>query len=224
MHGLKLVLAGCNRFLTQHSSSLPHYPACILNKSELRKQMLACRQRVSATELSEAGRNVCRSLRDLVDIETTQWVAAYAAVGNEVDVSEFVDFCRKQRMETLFPRFDPVTSGYQMVNISYPETQLRRGHYGILEPVPELMPVAQEKLAAPELVWLVPGLAFDRKLARLGRGRGYYDRMLNGVRGTKIGIGFDWQLLEDVPCNRHDVGMDVIVTDKQIVRSAISSR
>jgi 5,10-methenyltetrahydrofolate synthetase len=65
---------------------------------------------------------------------------------------------------------------------------------------------------------LVPGLAFDRHLRRLGRGGGYYDRFFKEFGFLfKIGVGFSWQLVEELPCEAHDVAMDGIVTDRELI-------
>jgi len=79
-----------------------------------------------------------------------------------------------------------------------------------------LIPVGKKK-ADPE-IFLVPGLAFDRMGKRLGRGKGYYDRYFDHHRKVlKIGICFSGQLFENVPCEPHDVQMDVIVTEKEVL-------
>ena len=64
---------------------------------------------------------------------------------------------------------------------------------------------------------LVPGLAFDKSGARLGRGRGFYDRFLAGITGFRVGVCFDWQLVESVPVEAHDIRMDAVVTPSQII-------
>jgi 5-formyltetrahydrofolate cyclo-ligase len=63
----------------------------------------------------------------------------------------------------------------------------------------------------------VPAVAFDTSGARLGRGGGYYDRLLAGCDGLKIGIAHNFQVLDDIPSAPHDVRMDLIVTDQQTV-------
>ena len=64
---------------------------------------------------------------------------------------------------------------------------------------------------------LVPGLAFSRKGARLGQGRGYYDRFLNQLNGAKtLGVGFDWQLLEHIPEESHDRRLLGVLTESQL--------
>ena len=65
-------------------------------------------------------------------------------------------------------------------------------------------------------LYIVPGLAFDRKGNRLGRGRGYYDRLLSGVAAPKIGLAFDIQVVAEVPCSSYDVPMDMVITERGI--------
>lgn len=66
-------------------------------------------------------------------------------------------------------------------------------------------------------VFLVPGLVFDRRGYRLGRGGGFYDRILSQRRGIKIGIASSFQIsCEDIPVENHDVKMDIIVTESYV--------
>jgi len=59
---------------------------------------------------------------------------------------------------------------------------------------------------------LIPGIAFDLHGRRLGRGKGFYDRLLTEIRGVKCGIAFDEQIVEKIPVEPHDVRMDFILT------------
>ncbi len=74
-----------------------------------------------------------------------------------------------------------------------------------------------EKKVSPDLI-LIPGLAFTRKLERLGRGKAYYDSFLKSYKGIKIGLFFDLQEVEDVYSENHDEKLDYIVTNKEIIR------
>lgn len=65
-------------------------------------------------------------------------------------------------------------------------------------------------------LYIVPGLAFDRQGNRLGRGKGYYDRLLSGVTAPKIGLAFDVQLVAEVPHTLYDVPMDLVVTERGV--------
>jgi 5-formyltetrahydrofolate cyclo-ligase len=63
----------------------------------------------------------------------------------------------------------------------------------------------------------VPGIAFDRKMNRLGRGKGYYDRFLSKISAPKIGICFDFQLLDKIPAESTDIKMDYIVSENELI-------
>lgn len=66
---------------------------------------------------------------------------------------------------------------------------------------------------------LVPGLAFDEKCRRLGRGKGYYDMFLKEAKGKipLIALAYDFQILEEIPIESHDVSMDKVITNKRII-------
>ena len=60
----------------------------------------------------------------------------------------------------------------------------------------------------------MPAVAYDRQGNRVGRGKGYYDRLLTGSKATKIGVGYDFQLIEEgIDTDPHDVRMDVVITE-----------
>ena len=63
----------------------------------------------------------------------------------------------------------------------------------------------------------MPGLAFDVKGNRLGRGRGFFDALLRQAKGAKIALAHDFQLLDEVPADAHDVRVDFIVTESRVV-------
>ena len=85
--------------------------------------------------------------------------------------------------------------------------------------IPEIQDTATyvADLSEIDLV-LIPGLAFSRKGTRLGQGRGYYDRFLSQLNGAiTLGVGFDWQLLEDIPEELYDIRLDGVVTESQLL-------
>lgn len=87
-----------------------------------------------------------------------------------------------------------------------------KGRFGILEPPAssDVVPLASLKGA------LIPGLAFDREGHRLGRGKGFYDRTLAGFQGMKVGVGFSFQMMEEIPTDEWDQGMDAVVTEQTV--------
>jgi 5-formyltetrahydrofolate cyclo-ligase len=93
--------------------------------------------------------------------------------------------------------------------------QAPRGFPGLREPDPASW---TEAFPGEVDLALIPGLAFDPSGGRLGRGKGYYDRLLGSedFRGLKIGIGWSWQLLPVVPREAHDVTMDLVIAGGEI--------
>ncbi|MBP5639475.1 MAG: 5-formyltetrahydrofolate cyclo-ligase [Victivallales bacterium] len=119
--------------------------------------------------------------------------------------------------DLFLPRYNRENSSYELVKICSLESELASGHYGILEPIPSLIGSQPPFLAPMQRVWLVPALAFDRSGNRLGRGAGYYDRLLEGADGVKIGVAYDCQIADAIPSGAHDVAMDYVVTESHII-------
>ncbi|MCL2305520.1 MAG: 5-formyltetrahydrofolate cyclo-ligase [Planctomycetaceae bacterium] len=96
---------------------------------------------------------------------------------------------------------------------------------GILEPKPELRADASRRVSPQELALvLTPGLAFDRSGGRLGRGAGYYDRFFARIDSEreepvpKFALAFDCQILDTIPVEPHDIRLDGIITESEIIR------
>jgi 5-formyltetrahydrofolate cyclo-ligase len=95
--------------------------------------------------------------------------------------------------------------------------ELAVGMYRILEPKPELRQLPERQVRPEELdLVMVPGVAFDRTGARMGHGKGYYDKLLQHARpdAPLVALAFECQLFPEIPVGRHDVFMDLIITEK----------
>jgi 5-formyltetrahydrofolate cyclo-ligase len=116
----------------------------------------------------------------------------------------------------VYPRTLPATREmtlHRVVSLA----DLRTGSYGIREPDVERCPeVAESAIDAA----LVPGLAWDRRGSRLGRGAGYYDRLFGRAewRGFRCGIFFAFQELGDLPAEPWDLPLDAVVTEREVWR------
>ena len=168
-------------------------------KAAIRAKMAGFRLR--ADERDTASALLCARIRKLESWSNAHTVLTFASLSDEPCLDELIGGKR----QFLFPRFH-VDRGYEAAAVAG-LGQLVPGKFGILEPPMESPECSPEKV---DLV-LVPGLAFDETGNRLGRGRGFYDRWLAVVAGTKVGVGFDHQLIENVPTAPHDVRLDVVV-------------
>ncbi len=112
----------------------------------------------------------------------------------------------------LFPKVEGEDLG---IYLQSPDSSWTTGPYGLREPDPRTW---ERRNPDTIEVALVPGLAFDASGGRLGRGKGYYDRLLGtlGFHGLKVGICMEWQLVELVPCATHDIRMDMVVAGRKI--------
>ena len=106
----------------------------------------------------------------------------------------------------------PVVKGEELeLHLYEGESSLREGAFGIMEPTGPLF--APENYDEIELA-IIPGMAFDRAGHRLGRGKGYYDRLLPKLKGSRLqGICFPFQLLDDVPAEAHDIAVQEVIAD-----------
>ena len=112
------------------------------------------------------------------------------------------------------PRYLGESDTYEAAVIADPEADLEPGKFGIPEPRAGCKSLRLNQL---DLV-LVPGVAFAPDGARLGRGRGFYDRILDSVSGRKIGVAYDEQIVEAVPAEEHDQRVTDIVTPTRWIR------
>jgi 5-formyltetrahydrofolate cyclo-ligase len=97
--------------------------------------------------------------------------------------------------------------------------ELAIGMYRILEPKPELRGLPEKQVQADDLdIVMVPGVAFDRSGARMGHGKGYYDKLLQHARkdAPLVALAFECQLFPEIPVAPHDIFMDMIITEKAI--------
>lgn len=128
----------------------------------------------------------------------------YHSLKDEVDTHEFIrKWSRKKRILL------PVVVGDDLeLRIYTGPEDMTIGAYGIEEPIGELF----TDYAAIDFI-AVPGVAFDRSGNRLGRGKGYYDRLLPRIPSAyKAGICFPFQLVEEVPAEAFDIRMDKVIT------------
>lgn len=174
-----------------------------MSKSELRQQLRAVRRGLDpAQRLAEslATAQACAGL-------TRGVPASYAALPDELDLGSL----HQERWRTLRAVFLPRVAGPGRLlwHTVIDGDQLRPGAFGIPEPDPTLAALVE---LPPRNIVFVPGLAFTADGRRLGQGGGYYDRLLAQRPDLRaIGVGFASQLLDDLPCEAHDIRLSGLV-------------
>ncbi|MBC2594037.1 5-formyltetrahydrofolate cyclo-ligase [Ruficoccus amylovorans] len=179
-------------------------------KSFLRTEVRARRRGMLWQEVEAASGDICARVNGLAAWREARTVCAYLSLGNEVCTHALVGGAVSDKVILAPKSHDGGRMSWHRLR---DWESLAPGMFGILEP-PESEPAVEPP--CPDLV-LVPGLAFDRLGHRLGHGGGYYDRFLAGVSGVKVALAYSWQIRGDIPYERHDICMDAIVTEREVI-------
>jgi 5-formyltetrahydrofolate cyclo-ligase len=147
-------------------------------------------------------------LRREIDWNDARSVLFYSAIDGEIDLSPLMELALEAGKAVLLPRFAAELGAYEAVRVTNLTGDCAPGKFGISEPGRHC---AVHPLNSLDLA-LAPGLGFDLAGRRLGRGRGFYDRLLSQVAGAKCGVAFDPQIVGEIPAEGHDIRMDFILT------------
>ena len=177
-------------------------------KQRIRERLIQKRRMLAAEERCSLSESILSQLEKMTVFREAKTVLLYYPKNNEVDVLPL--FKRYKRDKTLLL---PVTHRDRMTAHPYEgNDKMHRGKFGIPEPT---TPEFQGKID----VIIVPAVAFDRAGNRLGRGGGYYDRFLKKQpHATLIGVGYDFQLVDEVPVRKHDQKVHRIILPSQTIQ------
>jgi 5-formyltetrahydrofolate cyclo-ligase len=183
-------------------------------KVALRKQMRAQLDGQSAADIRAKSAAIWERLSVMPEFAGAARLLLYISTMREVDTHGLIRQLLAMGRELSVPCFEKATQQYIASVLRDFDADLGTGKFGILEPTPEAVrPATSDEIDAA----LVPGLAFDETGNRLGRGMGYFDRLLQQTSGAKIALAFDFQVLDEVPSEVHDLHMDFIVTETRVV-------
>jgi len=147
-------------------------------------------------------------------LQSAHTILFFAPMVDELDVWPLLEKLLPTKKICALPAFDAATQAYSARRVINLETDITPGKYGISEPLPGCEEIPLNRF---DLV-LVPGMAFDLSGNRLGRGRGFYDRILSAASGVKCGVAYDFQLVEKITTEPHDAGVSFIFTPNRCAR------
>lgn len=188
-------------------------------KRRLRKQMEAARNALPGPERERASQLICahvvRAAEAAVSGQQQPTLFSFVPFRTEVNVRPVIEWAWRQGIRVVVPRVDRAAGSMSLHEIcSY--SQLVPGAWGIAEPASELdVFYSIGDISAV----VVPGLAFDRTGGRLGYGQGFYDRFVQrydaaGMRRPGlIGVGFDMQIVDELPMEPHDLRVAQVLTE-----------
>ena len=178
-----------------------------MNKQLIRTNISTLNKNFSTQILSELSQKICDCLAQTDVFQNAQCIAMYYGMKDEVQTSGLITEWGFKKKIAL-----PVISGNDINFHAFTgKENLNKGVFEIQEPTSgDIIPPEDIDL------FIVPGVAFDRDCNRLGRGKGYYDRYLTGINKPMIGVCFDFQLIDSIPAEDHDVKMTMVITEKVV--------
>lgn len=182
-----------------------------MSKAQLRERMRAQRAGYPPERRAEAAQRVFEGVRRLTAYRRARTVMAYVAARGELSVQAVMEDIWATGKRLALPRCEG--PGVMTARSIHSADELCRGAYGLLEPTAACEAIVPQEI---DLV-LVPGVAFDRAGGRIGQGGGYYDRFLPQTRAYRLGICYDFALVEAIESEAHDQRMDALATPSGMI-------
>lgn len=186
------------------------------SKSEIRKRIRAAMKAAASTvscceSIAYDAKVIWEAAESLPEFESAGTILLYCALPDEVPTAEFIKrWTGKKRIVV------PLVVGETLSLKEYDPAKMHPGYAGILEPDPDAEEVDPEMI---EMAF-IPGVAFDRSGNRLGRGKGFYDRLLPALKCPLAGVCRDFQVVEEgIPADPWDRSVDMVVTNIGVINS-----
>lgn len=178
-----------------------------MKKEDIRSRIKAHKALLSDAERRSAAEAVFSMLEQTAAFMMSDRILMYHSLPDELSTLEFIDKWHGRKHFFL-----PRVNGVNLDILPYDKSRLEYGAFHIEEPAGDDV----RDIADVELI-VVPAVAYDRKGNRVGRGKGYYDRLLGSTKALKIGVGYDFQLVDLVDAESHDIPVDIVITQSEVV-------
>jgi len=179
------------------------------DKHAIRERMARSREGLSETDRRAKSARILERLRDVADLNRPGTIMSYVDVGGEVVTTDAIREWISEGREVVAPIAG--REGVLSWGIVDDVEALAPGRYGIAMPTHEIDETPDDIAAV-----IVPVVAFTPACDRLGRGVAYYDRFLAGIAAPKIGLAFEFQRVDEMPVEPHDVPLDTVITESNV--------
>ena len=185
-----------------------------MDKAGLRRKLMDCLLNIPSEQRSERSRKACRNLVSTAEFQDASTIMMFLSLPHEVDTSEAILHAWQLGKAVAVPKISWQQRHMIPVQINSLETGFSTAASGLRNPISGL-PVPFGEI---DLV-VTPGLGFDKKGNRLGRGGCYYDRFFanDELKADRCGFAFAEQLIESIPVTEHDEPVEILVTDEEII-------
>jgi 5-formyltetrahydrofolate cyclo-ligase len=183
-------------------------------KIKIRSNIQGERDSLDESIRQEKSHLIANKLMGLSQYGESSYILAYYPFRSEIDTRIIIRDAVTRGKKVALPRVGK--RGLELFYIKNLEEDLEHGSYDIMEPIPSRC----EKAATSHIdLVIVPGVGFDRDHNRLGYGGGFYDRLLTSipVGVPRIALAFDLQVISEIPVSGHDLKIDILITESQII-------
>ncbi len=186
----------------------------MMTKTGIRRIIKQRKNETSPQDLAEKSRIIIGRLQEILQIREARRFFVYMDMPGEVQIRIFTQQCLSEGKEIAIPKMEGRDLHFYKIE-SF--RNLTDGVWHIQEPDPQFCPCADDW---EDAIMIMPGVAFDRTLHRVGYGGGFYDRYIekHGSHFT-VAAAYDFQIFDEVPFDEHDRPCDLIVTEAQIIRA-----
>jgi len=184
-----------------------------MNKESLRKLVLKKRSLLSPKDVREKSKIIREKLFEQTEFQNAKNVFTYISFANEVRTQEIIEKCISLKKKVFVPVVDEKSNELIIAEFLGFE-KLKKNSLGVMEPFPiKIFPLREIDFI------LVPGIAYDQSLNRLGFGKGFFDKFLSKLvsKIPIIAIAFELQIVERVPVAEKDIKVQKILTEKRII-------
>lgn len=166
------------------------------------------------------------NLLNLEKLKASNNILLFVSYGNEIKTETLLEEFLKSGKKVFLPRTEKDDMDFfQISNTESIENQTEIGDFGIVVPKKNLKMLSPKEIGKDFSI-LIPGLAFDKKGNRLGKGKGFYDKYLENVLQCKskdnypmlVGFCYDFQIVDEVPTEKSDIPVDYVVSETRIIK------
>ena len=185
------------------------------NKNELRQKYRALRDSFGEDFIEKASALACQNLINSREFLTADTILLYYPTKNEISPLPIFEICLKMGKTVAFPicQKESTTLLFRKTSAL---NELFLSSFGIFEPTSDSEQITPNE----KTLCVVPALLFSQNGHRLGYGKGYYDRFLKNFNGTSAGLSYSSLVLDSIPHDEHDVPLDMIVTEREVLKIA----
>lgn len=180
-------------------------------KKNIRENLLLQKRNLPADLISSLSREIIHKVLLQPKVMNAQNFFVYYSLADEVSTQDLISHLIQNKKNVAIPYIE--NNGKMTAKIIKSHDLTVKGKFGIYQPGPGCKEMPMDEID----IIIVPGVSFDARKNRLGIGTGYYDRFLSKSSGFSIGLAFDFQITENLPVEKHDRPVDMVISEKRVI-------